>query len=270
MSQLSSERLNLIAQSAELWTITEKSGETLGQIGFLHGQLTINLIPEAQRLGVATEAASIWLKAHRQQQITSTNPVDQHSYVFLKQLGFEDNLDDMLWNGTTPLPQYQTLNTQLGIETQTLKTPYHPSACRLVDIGLDYYNRPARMHPEAAKAWHQMQQAATQNDIKLLVVSAYRSPKYQSTLIKNKLKKGQSLDNILKINTAPGHSEHHTGCAIDLTSTDSTVLEIDFDQSSAFKWLVKHAKNYGFSLSYPKNNHHGIIYEPWHWCFNKT
>ncbi|MHB8392777.1 MAG: D-alanyl-D-alanine carboxypeptidase family protein, partial [Acidobacteriaceae bacterium] len=27
-----------------------------------------------------------------------------------------------------------------------------------------------------------------------------------------------------------------------------------------------HAGHFGFRLSYPRNNRHGIAYEPWHWA----
>ncbi|HLP25741.1 MAG TPA: D-alanyl-D-alanine carboxypeptidase family protein, partial [Acidobacteriota bacterium] len=34
-----------------------------------------------------------------------------------------------------------------------------------------------------------------------------------------------------------------------------------------FRWLKRHAGEFGFTLSYPKNNPHQIGYEPWHWCW---
>ncbi|MCF6209639.1 MAG: D-alanyl-D-alanine carboxypeptidase family protein [Gammaproteobacteria bacterium] len=34
----------------------------------------------------------------------------------------------------------------------------------------------------------------------------------------------------------------------------------------AFEWLQQHGRNYGFSLSYPKNIKNKIAYEPWHWA----
>jgi D-alanyl-D-alanine carboxypeptidase len=29
--------------------------------------------------------------------------------------------------------------------------------------------------------------------------------------------------------------------------------------------LQRHAATYGFRMSYPRGNAHGISYEPWHW-----
>ncbi|MBK7960075.1 MAG: D-alanyl-D-alanine carboxypeptidase family protein [Bdellovibrionales bacterium] len=33
----------------------------------------------------------------------------------------------------------------------------------------------------------------------------------------------------------------------------------------AVLWLTENASRFEFQLSYPRNNDHGIIYEPWHW-----
>ena len=114
-----------------------------------------------------------------------------------------------------------------------------------------------------------MQQAAQADGIQLMPVSAYRSFNYQAELIQKKLDQGQTLDEILRVNTPPGHSEHHTGCALDLTTDgENQVLESGFSDTDAYAWLQKNARDYGFVESYPENNPHGIIAEPWHWCFN--
>jgi D-alanyl-D-alanine carboxypeptidase len=76
------------------------------------------------------------------------------------------------------------------------------------------------------------------------------------------------IADILKINAAPGYSEHHTGRALDLTTADSPPLEVGFETTQAYAWLVEHAGEHGFRLSYPRDNPHGINYEPWHWAFH--
>ena len=40
-----------------------------------------------------------------------------------------------------------------------------------------------------------------------------------------------------------------------------------FARTPEFRWLKKQAGRFGFQLSYPRNNPHGIAYEPWHWCW---
>ena len=44
-------------------------------------------------------------------------------------------------------------------------------------------------------------------------------------------------------------------------------LEESFAQTKAFSWLERHEGSFGFTLSFPKDNRHGFIYEPWHWCW---
>ena len=43
--------------------------------------------------------------------------------------------------------------------------------------------------------------------------------------------------------------------------------EESFEATDAFAWLQAHAGEHGFHLSYPRDNPHGIVYEPWHWCW---
>ena len=68
------------------------------------------------------------------------------------------------------------------------------------------------------------------------------------------------------MNAAPGYSEHHTGCAVDIATPGSRPLTEEFEDSQAFRWLTDNAGKFGFSMSYPRNNPAGFIYEPWHWA----
>ena len=80
-----------------------------------------------------------------------------------------------------------------------------------------------------------------------------------------KVAAGMPMDEILRVSAAPGYSEHHTGCAIDITTPGSEPLEEEFEHTDAFRWLVRSAERFGFAMSYPRDNAFGIIYEPWHW-----
>ncbi|HPF74253.1 MAG TPA: D-alanyl-D-alanine carboxypeptidase family protein, partial [Xanthomonadaceae bacterium] len=68
---------------------------------------------------------------------------------------------------------------------------------------------------------------------------------------------------------APGFSEHHSGNALDIGTPDEPPAEESFENTAAFDWLCENAPNFGFQLSYPRNNPHGIVYEPWHWCWSR-
>ena len=141
-----------------------------------------------------------------------------------------------------------------------------PEATRLEAIGADIFDRPQQLAPRAAASWLAMRAQAQQDGIVLLVVSAFRGLDYQRDLVARKLASGQRLEDILKVNAAPGYSEHHTGCALDLAATGYAPLETGFDSTAAFSWLTRNAERFGFRLSYPRGNPHGMAYEPWHWA----
>ena len=153
------------------------------------------------------------------------------------------------------------------IENTDYKFPIFVESIRLKPCENDMFDRPTRLHPAAIKAWISLKMAAHKEGIELKIISAFRSLDYQKDLINNKLAKGLAIKDILNVNTLPGYSEHHTGCAIDIGCEGDAVLEETFDQSEAFKWLMNNANKHNFFMTYPKGNTTGICYEPWHWCF---
>lgn len=162
------------------------------------------------------------------------------------------------------------LHATLGIAGDyhhTIGLPLQLEPAQLADAGQDMFGRPQQMTPATLAAWQAMRDRATDEGITLLLVSAYRGVSYQAEVIRRKLDSGRSLEDILRVNAAPGYSEHHTGRALDLATLDSPPLETGFDQTEAFAWLVKNADEFGFVLSYPKESTSAISYEPWHWCF---
>ena len=114
-----------------------------------------------------------------------------------------------------------------------------------------------------------MRSAAEADGVRLDLVSAFRSVDYQAGLLRRKLERGLSMGEILEVSAAPGFSEHHSGRALDLTTPGAPVLETGFEDTGAFRWLSSNATGFGFHLSYPRNNRHGVLYEPWHWCFTR-
>ncbi len=147
--------------------------------------------------------------------------------------------------------------------TYRLRRVREPS--RLVCIGEDIHGRAQWLQPAAARAFAAMRDAASRDGIELQIVSAFRSIEYQLGILERKLQRGLAIDDILRVSAAPGYSEHHTGRALDFTTPGYAELEEAFEQSPAFAWLTRHAGDYGFALSYPRGNRHGIAYEPWHW-----
>lgn len=119
----------------------------------------------------------------------------------------------------------------------------------------------------ASNAFFKMKEAAMLDSVEFNIISAHRSFNHQVKIIERKLKSGKSMESILKENTLPGYSQHHTGNAIDLSQKSVNYLSQSFDKTNEFKWLANNADKYGFYLTYPKNNQKGIMYEPWHWVY---
>jgi D-alanyl-D-alanine carboxypeptidase len=160
---------------------------------------------------------------------------------------------------------------ELGIPTdygRRHRMPLQPEAKRLDTIGPDIHEREQRLAPGAARAWFRMRGLAARDGVLLQTVSAYRSVGYQAGIVARKREAGQSMDRILAVSAAPGYSEHHTGRALDLTTPGYVPLEEEFEDSPAFEWLTDNAADCGFRLSFPRDNRHGVIYEPWHWAWS--
>lgn len=136
---------------------------------------------------------------------------------------------------------------------------------RLEFAGFDRYRRPLWLLAPAARAWRRMQSAALENGVRLQAISGYRSHAYQLGIFERKLARGLSLDEVLAVNAAPGYSEHHGGCALDVGTPGEPAAEESFEATGAYAWLGANAARFGFSLSYPRGNPHGIVFEPWHW-----
>ncbi|MDH3350400.1 MAG: M15 family metallopeptidase [Gammaproteobacteria bacterium] len=160
------------------------------------------------------------------------------------------------------------LHKELGIPAEYGRRtglPVYEEASELIDVGPNPVSRMQRLTPQAAERWQAMVAAADAVGIQLLIVSGYRGIEYQAALIRKKIEAGQQIDQILTVNAAPGYSEHHTGRAVDIATPGSRPLTEEFESTNAFHWLVSRAVEFGFSMTYPRDNPWGIAYEPWHW-----
>ncbi|MBS1196735.1 MAG: D-alanyl-D-alanine carboxypeptidase [Proteobacteria bacterium] len=129
--------------------------------------------------------------------------------------------------------------------------------------------RECLLTPETAEAWRAMTSAAARQGISLYIVSAYRSIARQAELIRSKLEAGHTITDILAILAPPGFSEHHTGRAIDIGAPDCPAADPMFAETPAYAWLQGRADEFGFTLSYPRDNSQGYVFEPWHWCYRR-
>jgi D-alanyl-D-alanine carboxypeptidase len=140
-----------------------------------------------------------------------------------------------------------------------------PEPAALALAGFDRYRRPLWLTAGAARAWTMLKYAAAQDEVVLEAISGYRSHAYQLGIFERKLARGQDVRQILTVNAAPGYSEHHDGNALDIGAPGEPSAEESFEDTHAFEWLQANAARFGFRMSYPRDNPHGIVYEPWHW-----
>jgi D-alanyl-D-alanine carboxypeptidase len=98
----------------------------------------------------------------------------------------------------------------------------------LVAAGPTPDGRELQLTPETCAAWQQLRAAAAGEGVQLQLLSGFRGVDRQTEIIRRKLSAGRRIDDILRVNAAPGYSEHHTGRAVDIGTPDSPPLEESF------------------------------------------
>ncbi len=132
--------------------------------------------------------------------------------------------------------------------------------------------RVVQLRTAAAKAFQDMAAAARAEGVEIIPISGFRTVKYQRGLFSRAVRKHGSEEAAARWVAPPGHSEHHTGWALDLgdASRPDTDVDMSFETTKASAWLKQNAARFGFELSFPKDNPQGVSYEPWHWRFIGT
>ena len=111
--------------------------------------------------------------------------------------------------------------------------------------------------------------------VRLLVESGYRSPAYQLYLFLYYLPKhGYSIIETNRFVALPGHSEHGypPRQAIDFINEAGVNGEDhpeEFEALPEYRWLQARAEQFGFRLSYPRDNPLHTAFEPWHWHYEE-
>ena len=221
--------------------------------------------------------AAVVVGAQREQRVDPDSPLGRSlQEAFLNgDSGSENALQDICrqvvqsWQGRYA-DRVTATHRQLGLPedyAEQYQLPMVQEPLELSPIGQDVFERPQFMAPFAARAWRRMSRSAMADGVSMFPVSAFRSLEYQASLVQKKVERGLAMDEILKSSAAPGYSEHHSGCAIDIDAGKGKPLEEDFEETDAFAWLTEHALEFGFRMSFPRDNPHGIAYEPWHWAY---
>ena len=125
------------------------------------------------------------------------------------------------------------------------------------------------VHMDMRNSLLKMREEAKKDGIYLVFLSGYRSINLQNDIFYSlKSIRNQEAAERARVSAPPGYSEHSTGFAIDIgdATQRETDFETDFENTDAFRWLIKNAAKFHFKLSFNKDNKY-IDYEPWHWRY---
>lgn len=149
-----------------------------------------------------------------------------------------------------------------------IQRQYVPKTKRTISTGIHFLPRPVYC------AYQKMNRAMLR-DIgrKVLIESGYRSSAYQLVIFLEYLITLEfDIKKTLHRVALPGYSEHGASKrqALDfITIKEGKAPLPSFEKTKEYKWLLEHAHEFGFHLSYPKKNKQGIMFEPWHWHYEK-
>ncbi|HCM89385.1 MULTISPECIES: M15 family metallopeptidase [Vagococcus] len=132
----------------------------------------------------------------------------------------------------------------------------------------------SRIHDE----YLALSEAAAKAGFELTIISSYRSVAEQEEIVARDIQnylyqdysESEAKELAMKYLTVPGLSEHHTGLALDVLDVkwyeEGNMLEEEFGETDAGKWLDENVNHYGFVIRYKKGKEKltGINYEPWH------
>lgn len=146
-----------------------------------------------------------------------------------------------------------------------LNENYIPPELSYIDEAFVYNEKEnLQIHSKILPYLQHLVWAAEEKDVNLKIISAFRSFGTQASL-----KSGYTVTYGSGANTFSadqGYSEHQLGTTVDWTTPELGAAFSDFEETRAYQWLLDHAWEYGFILSYPEENSY-YQFEPWHWRF---
>lgn len=182
---------------------------------------------------------------------------DEESTVLFVNLNLDkEDYEDAIINNDFSIDML--INKHFGVNES-----FSPS--NLADIDLKYTkNEELKANKVAINSFVEMYNAASHENLELVINSAYRSYDEQVEISNYYLNLyGQNYVN--KYVARPGFSEHHTGLCFDIGSRNTNV----FANSKEYEWMQENAYKYGFILRYPKKYESVTQFrnEPWHYRY---
>jgi LAS superfamily LD-carboxypeptidase LdcB len=127
-------------------------------------------------------------------------------------------------------------------------------------------NSTMTLRREAATQAEALFAAAGDAGHELMFISGFRTYELQTRLF-NDFVRSHGLAQAERFSARPGHSEHQTGLALDVSARSvNGQLVQRFSTTAEGTWVRENAHRFGFIISYPEGREAetGFMYEPWH------
>ncbi len=192
--------------------------------------------------------------------------------AFQLELGLESLVYDTNTKELLKQIRLEKLAPNFGTNLVLLNKDYYlPNAFvpdNLREVTIDK-NKYIELPEHVAVSVEQMFMDAKADGIDIVLASGYRSYDYQEGIFSKRVANNgfAEAETVVAI---PGESEHQTGLAIDITTSEMNFgLSQTFENDPAFDWMMDNCYKYGFILRYLKGRESetGYIYEPWHYRY---
>lgn len=172
-------------------------------------------------------------------------------------------LDRKFYEGIRPAVNTDSLNMLVNKYNQ-LPDDFKPELTKLPDslcvpgVGEQYLRK------EAMEALLKLQEDAKKEGLNIRAYGTYRSIATQKSIWNNAVNSGRTVEDVDSLNARGGHSEHHTGLAVDVIINNYSILD-----TPEYKWYKDKIHQYGFIIRYPEGMEHitGYKFEPWHFRY---
>ena len=156
----------------------------------------------------------------------------------------------------------------------------NPSSPLFAEVPIMYASRTGiLLRTEVLNAFYDLQQAAEDEDIELIILCGTRTFSHQKSIWERKWERPRYMGwedlektrDILSYSSMPGTSRHHWGTDIDLNSFENDYFESG-EGLLVYEFLNRSASEFGFQQVYtsketPNSTRSGYEEEKWHWSF---
>ena len=192
---------------------------------------------------------------------------ENYSVTYALQYAKYPNVKTNFYEAIVETPNPNSLYVLVN-KNYRLNETYTPTDFVPVDVSLSEYAQVNTnyLRRDAADATESLFAKAKEAGYELTLRTGYLSYDIQKNLYHQDVYE-IGYDYADQFNSRPGHSEHQTGLAIDITTPSiNNELSMEFANTDEGKWVLEHAHEFGFIIRYPENREEevGYSYEPYH------